>query len=149
MSELKAKHFVALAEEKYFTSAATAEHNGVTVCVLRGAIPVKPMTSNVTRSLLKAVTKGFPEVEFNFNQEHEAFLVTTKGKAVCTKEDTFDETQGKRISYAKAKGKILKVASKIATLTANMHKEYMEHCTEVAEYLANEAEREFAYVTKV
>ena len=119
----------------------------VTVCVLRVAIPTSEIVSSpMSRKFFDKVTKAFPGVLFNFNPKAEAFLVSTKGKAVCSKEDTFDSEIGENVAYAKAQSKTYSIVARIAKMAAEDYTNWIERVNNISEFFEFASEREKNYV---
>lgn len=145
---LKKSNFVVKISKNYYEQPKTEKHGEITVCVLKAALPLKTvMLGALVPKVLDKVTKSFPEVEFNFNPNAEAFIVSANGKAVCSKEDTFDDAIGKSIAYAKAQGKIYSVFSRIIKAIKEIYLDMAEYNQNVEDFLRISADREKSYVS--
>lgn len=144
---LKESNLVAEISKNYYQQPKTDKHGEITICVLTVALPLKEiMLGALVPKVLEKVNKAFPAVEFNFNPNAEAFIVSTNGKAVCSGEDVFDEAMGKSIAYAKAQGKIYSICSRIVKIVKETYLKVAEHNQNIEDFLMMSAEREKSYV---
>lgn len=144
---LKKRHFVVETSKNYYEQPKTDKHGEIIVCVLTAALPLREiMLGALVPKVLNKVTKAFPEVEFNFNPNAEAFIVSANGKAICSEEDIFDKTTGENIAYAKAQGKIYSVCSRIVKIIKEIYLDMAEHNQNVEDFLKMSADREKSYV---
>lgn len=148
---LRKKDFLVEVSRDYYGQLDEETAKGaITVCVLDTAIPLKNISqSHISEKLHTIVNKGFPNVEFNFNPAAEAFIITTKGKAICSRDDVYQREVGERVAYAKALGKAFSVASRIVSLAQKEHEKWANYTKNVADFLAMASQRELEYVKGV
>lgn len=144
---LKKSNLIVEVSKNYYEQPKTDKHGEITICVLTAALPLeKIMLGALVPKVLEKVNKAFPEVEFNFNPNAEAFIVSVNGKAVCSGEDTFDEAMGKSIAYAKAQGKVYSVCSRIVKIIKEVYLNIAKNNQNIEDFLMMSAEREKSYV---
>lgn len=145
---LKKKDFVVEISKNYYEQPKVYKQGEIVMCVLKAALPLREiMLGALTPKVINRITKAFPEVKFNFNPNAEAFIVTAKGKAVCSEEDVFDEAIGKSIAYAKAQGKIYSICSRIIKIIKEFYLNMAESNQNIEDFLMKASERERFYVT--
>lgn len=145
---LKKKDFVVEISKNYYEQPKVYKQGEIVMCILKAALPLKEiMLGASTPKVIAKITKAFPEVKFNFNPNAEAFIVTAKGKAVCSEEDVFDEAIGKSIAYAKAQGKIYSICSRIIKIIKEFYLNMAESNQNIEDFLMKASERERFYVT--
>lgn len=145
---LKKKDFVVEISKNYYEQPKTDKQGEIVMCVLKAALPLRKVMSGAsTPKVINKITKAFPEVKFNFNPNAEAFIISAKGKAVCSEEDVFDEAIGKSIAYAKAQGKIYSTCSRIIKIIKESYINIAEYNQNIEDFLMKAAERERSYVT--
>lgn len=145
---LKKKDFVVEISKNYYEQPKVYKQGEIVMCILKAALPLKEiMLGASTPKVIAKITKAFPEVKFNFNPNAEAFIVTAKGKAVCSEEDVFDEAIGKSITYAKAQGKIYSICSRIIKIIKEFYLNMAESNQNIEDFLMKASERERFYVT--
>lgn len=145
---LKKKDFVVEISKNYYEQPKVYKQGEIVMCVLKAALPLREiMLGASTPKVINRITKAFPEVKFNFNPNAEAFIVTAKGKAVCSEEDVFDEAIGKSIAYAKAQGKIYSICSRIIKIIKEFYLNMAESNQNIEDFLMKASERERFYVT--
>ena len=126
------------------------KESNVVVCVLTVAMPLSNVVPGMmTETLCKRVLNGFPNVEFNYHPKKEAFIIVTKGKAVCFKEDTFDELTGRSVAYAKAYGKSLSTVARIAKIVSKEQSKLAEFNNNLHDFMMIAAEREKEYINRI
>lgn len=109
---------------------------GIVVCILE-------CTTGVANTPIWMLTesqwwvKKLPNVDYRGN-------FTVRAKAICSKDDNFDEVIGKRIAESRAKAKAYMVAFKFWSICANKIKEIADTCTNFKKAcaLANIGEKE-------
>lgn len=139
---LKKKDFVVEISKNYYEQPKVYKQGEIVMCVLKAALPLREiMLGASTPKVIAKITKAFPEVKFNFNPNAEAFIVTAKGKAVCSEEDVFDEAIGKSIAYAKAQGKIYSICSRIVKIIKEVYLSKVVYNQNVEEFLRIAANR--------
>lgn len=144
----KKNNFVVEISKNYYEKPKSDKHGEIVVCALTAALPLRNvMLGTMVPEVLNKVTKAFPEVEFNFNSNAEAFIVTAKGKAVCLADDTFDKTIGENIACAKAQGKIYSVCSRIVKIIREVYFNTVEHNRSIENFLKRLSDREKSYVS--
>lgn len=148
---LKKKDFLVEVSKNYYSQLNEKAGKGaITVCILTTAVPLENISqTHISQNLCTMVEKGFPNVEFNYNPTAEAFIITTKGKAVCSSDDVYHKEVGENVAYAKALGKAFSVASRIVSLAQKEHEEWAEHTKNVSDFLAMASQRELEYVKGV
>lgn len=144
---LKKRNFVVEISKNYYEQPKTDKHGEVVICVLKAALPLEEiMLGSLVPKVLDKVTKAFPEVEFNFNPKAEAFIVSAKGKAICSEDDTFDKSIGESIACSKAQAKIYSVCSRIMKIIKEIYLSTAEYNQNVEDFLRMSADREMSYV---
>ena len=145
---LKKKDFVVEISKNYYEQPKVYKQGEIVMCVLKAALPLREiMLGASTPKVIAKITKAFPEVKFNFNPNAEAFIISAKGKAVCSEEDVFDEAIGKSIAYAKAQGKIYSICSRIIKIIKESYLNIAEYNQNIEDFLMKASERERFYVT--
>lgn len=149
---MKEKRFEGLKKHDYiieFSKEFFCRDN-VTVCVLGVAMPIDNLVpGTISGSLIDKIHSGFPEVQFNYNVEHPAFIVNIRGKAVCTPDDKYSEEVGKTVAYSKAQAKAYGIVSRIATLIGAELTMWWTHAANVSEYFATAKKREVNFVKNI
>lgn len=144
---LKKKDFVVEISKNYYQQPKTERHGEVVTCVLKVALPLKKvMLGSSVPKVLSRVTRAFPEVEFNYNPNAEAFIMTAIGKAVRSEDDVYDPAVGKSISYSKAQSKAYSACSRIVKIIKEVYLNMVEHTQNVEDFLKMSADREKSYV---
>lgn len=144
---LKKKDFVVEISKNYYQQPKTERHGEVVTCVLKAALPLeKVMLDSLVPKVLSRVTRAFPEVEFNYNPNAEAFIMTAIGKAVCLEDDVYDPAVGQSIAYSKAQSKAYSACSRIVKIIKEVYLNMAEHTQNVEDFLKMSADREKSYV---
>lgn len=144
---LKKKDFVVEISKNYYQQPKTERHGEVVTCILKAALPLeKVMLGSLVPKVLSRVTRAFPEVEFNYNPNAEAFIMTAIGKAVCSEDDVYDPAVGKSIAYSKAQSKAYSACSRIVKIIKEVYLNMVEHTQNVEDFLKMSADREKSYV---
>ena len=147
---LKKKDYVVEVKKEFFKHPKNEKHNETTICSFMTALPLKNVVlTNVPRKVWKNIEKRFPEVEFNNTFSTDAFIITTKGKAVCGDGDTFNERIGENIAYAKALRKAYNITSRIIAIINKEQLALVEKNQNVVEFLNKIAERETEYIKRM
>ncbi len=96
------KTFVKIMKEEYTTYTKVKGNNGVVVCTLECKFNYIP-----TQITYNTRTKNDFQIFSSLKN-----IIIVKGVAVCSPNDTFDESLGKKIALSKAKSNMFKKASK-------------------------------------
>lgn len=145
---LKKKDLLVEVSKDYYGQLNEKDGKGViTVCLLTTTVPLKNISQTcISKKLYDVVKRAFPNVEFNYHPLAEAFIITTKGKAICSSDDVYQREVGENVAYSKALGKAFSVASRIASLAQKEHRKWAEHTKNVSDFLAMVSQREIEYV---
>lgn len=147
---LRKKDYVLEVKKEFFKHPKNEKHNETTICSFMTALPLRNVTlTEIPRKMGKMIEKRFPEVEFNDRYGAEAFIITTKGKAVCGNGDTFNERIGENIAYAKALRKAYNITARIIALINKKQLALVEKNLNAVEFLNKIAERETEYIKRM
>lgn len=147
---LKKKDYVVEIEREFFKHPKNEKHNETTICSFKTLLPLRNVVlTEIPRKMGKMIEKRFPEVEFNDRYGAEAFIITTKDKAVCSNGDTFNERIGENIAYAKALRKAYNITSRIIAIINKEQMALVEKNQNVVEFLNKIAERETEYIKRM
>lgn len=147
---LKKKDYVLEVKKEFFKHPKNDKHNETTICSFISALPLRNVVlTKIPSRIWRNIEKKFPEVEFNDMYNSEAFIITTKGKAVCGDGDTFNERVGENIAYAKALRKAYSVTSRIIALINKEQLALVNKNQNAIEFLNKIADRETAYIKRM
>nr|DAF16301.1 MAG TPA: hypothetical protein [Crassvirales sp.] len=147
---LKKKDYVIEVKKEFFKHSKNEKHNETTICSFMTALPLRNVVlTKIPSKIWRNIEKRFPEVEFNDVYNSEAFIITTKGKAVCGDGDTFNERVGENIAYAKALRKAYNITSRIIAIINKEQLALVEKNQNVVEFLNKIAERETEYIKRM
>lgn len=147
---LKKKDYVIEVKKELFKHSKNEKHNETTICSFMTALPLRNVVlTKIPSKIWRNIEKRFPEVEFNDVYNSEAFIITTKGKAVCGDGDTFNERVGENIAYAKALRKAYNITSRIIAIINKEQMALVEKNQNVVEFLNKIAERETEYIKRI
>lgn len=147
---LKKKDYVIEVKKEFFKHPKNEKHNETTICSFMAALPLRNVVlTKIPSKIWRNIEKRFSEVEFNDVYNSEAFIITTKGKAVCGDGDTFNERVGENIAYAKALRKAYNITSRIIAIISKEQMALVEKNQNVVEFLNKIAERETEYIKRM
>lgn len=149
---MKEKRFEGLKKSDYIIEVDKTffKRDNVTVCVLDVVIPIDDLVpGTISDNLVNRIHSGFPELRFNYNECFPAFMVSVRGKAVCTPDDEYNEEVGETVAYSKAQAKAYSIMNRLAVIIAQNLARWFVHAQNVSEYFKIALEREANFVKNI
>lgn len=147
----KNRLLVNVSEPFYVRHQRNEKHNEVTVVVLKLALPLGPILSFMTASMVKAideVSNRFPDADltYNYDAKHPAILFTVKGKTECRGNDTPNQKIGDIVAMAKAQSHAGIIVSKVLAAISKVLEKSVVRLYELSSYFDKYSEQERCYI---